>query len=160
MRMWSILLVESDLKWCLHLSRSLLLYSNKKQTCCFPSCSISRMHLDFIWQRITDEGSVPEMRMWSILLVESDLKWCIHLSRSLLLYSNKKKTCCFLSCSISRMHLDQVILKRSCWWTNIIDVPVSEINRDTHCFYYEFRFVWEEERWPLRFAFSSVTYNT
>ena len=30
--------------------------------------------------RITDEGSVPDMRIWSISLVKSDLKWCIHLS--------------------------------------------------------------------------------
>ena len=30
--------------------------------------------------------SVPEMRIWSILLIKSDLKWCIHLSRSLFLY--------------------------------------------------------------------------
>ena len=36
--------------------------------------------------RTTDEGSVPEMRIWSILLIKSDLKWCIHLSRSLFLY--------------------------------------------------------------------------
>ena len=33
--------------------------------------------------RITDEGSVPEIRVWSILLKKSDLKWCIHLGRSL-----------------------------------------------------------------------------
>ena len=39
-----------------------------------------------LWLRTTDEGSVPEMRIWSILLFESDLKWCIHLSRSLFLY--------------------------------------------------------------------------
>ena len=32
--------------------------------------------------RITDEGSVPEMRIWSILLIKSDSKWCLHLSRS------------------------------------------------------------------------------
>ena len=37
----------------------------------------------FLWLRITDEGSVPEMRIWSISLIKSDLKWCIHLSRSL-----------------------------------------------------------------------------
>ena len=37
---------------------------------------------------LTDEGSVPEMRIWSILLIKSDLKWCIHLSRSLFLYFN------------------------------------------------------------------------
>ena len=40
----------------------------------------------FVWLRIADEGSVPEMRIWSILLIKSDLKWCIHLSRSLFLY--------------------------------------------------------------------------
>ena len=28
---------------------------------------------------------IPEMRIWSILLIKSDLKWCIHLSRSLYL---------------------------------------------------------------------------
>ena len=32
------------------------------------------------------EGSVPEMRIWPILLIKFDLKWCIHLSRSLFLY--------------------------------------------------------------------------
>ena len=37
----------------------------------------------FLWLRITDEGSVPGMRIWSISLIQSDLKWCIHLSRSL-----------------------------------------------------------------------------
>ena len=35
------------------------------------------------WLRITDEGPLPEMRIWSILLFKSDLKYCIHLSRSL-----------------------------------------------------------------------------
>ena len=39
-----------------------------------------------VWLRITDEGSVPEMHIWSILLIKSDLNWCIHLSRSLFLY--------------------------------------------------------------------------
>ena len=38
--------------------------------------------------RITDEGSVPEMRIWSILLIKSFVKWCIHLSRSLFLNFN------------------------------------------------------------------------
>ena len=37
----------------------------------------------FVWLRITDEGSVPEMRIWSVLLIKSDLKLCIHFSRSL-----------------------------------------------------------------------------
>ena len=39
-----------------------------------------------LWLRTTDEGSVPEMRIWSILLIKSDLKWCIHLGRSLFVY--------------------------------------------------------------------------
>ena len=39
------------------------------------------------WLRITDEGPISEMRIWSILLIKSDLKWCIHLGRSLFLYS-------------------------------------------------------------------------
>ena len=34
------------------------------------------------------EGSLPEMRIWYILLIISDLKWCIHLSRSLFLYNH------------------------------------------------------------------------
>ena len=37
----------------------------------------------FVWLRITDEGSVPVMRKWSILLMKSDLKWCIHLDFNL-----------------------------------------------------------------------------
>ena len=40
----------------------------------------------FFGLRIIDEGSIPEMRIWSIVLIKSDLKWCIHLSRSLYLY--------------------------------------------------------------------------
>ena len=43
----------------------------------------------FVWLRITDEGPVPEIRIWSILLIKSDLKWCIHLS-SLYLYLKRK----------------------------------------------------------------------
>ena len=37
----------------------------------------------FIWLRTTCEGSVPEMRIWFILLMKSDFKWCtcIHLSK-------------------------------------------------------------------------------
>ena len=46
-------------------------------------------HLNyFVWSRINDEGSLPEMRIWSIFFIKSDLKWCIHLSRSLFLYED------------------------------------------------------------------------
>ena len=37
----------------------------------------------FVWPRITDDGSVPEMRILSILILRSDLKWFIDLRRSL-----------------------------------------------------------------------------
>ena len=39
----------------------------------------------FVLLMITEEGSVPEMRIWSKLLIAPDLKWYIHLSRSLFL---------------------------------------------------------------------------
>ena len=45
----------------------------------------------FVWLRITDEGSVREMYIWSILLVKSDLKWFINLIRSLILYTQQKR---------------------------------------------------------------------
>ena len=41
-----------------------------------------------VWLKITEEGSVPEMRIWSILLIKSDQKWNIHFSRNLFLYFN------------------------------------------------------------------------
>ena len=44
----------------------------------------------FLWLRITDGGSVPEMRIWSISLIKSDLKWCIHLGKSLFFNLNSK----------------------------------------------------------------------
>ena len=40
----------------------------------------------FVWLRITDEGSLPGMRIWSILLIESELKWCINLKRGLCIF--------------------------------------------------------------------------
>ena len=45
--------------------------------------------IHFVWRRITDEGSLPEIGIWSILFIKSELKWCIHLSRSLFLYYQK-----------------------------------------------------------------------
>ena len=55
-------------------------------------CLYSTFHLEyllvltrfcFVWLRITDEGSVPDMRIWSIFVIKSDFKWYIHLGRSL-----------------------------------------------------------------------------
>ena len=53
---------------------------------CHRTGSDHLLFVYFVWLRITDEGSVLEMRIWSILLIQSDLKWCIHLGRSLFLY--------------------------------------------------------------------------
>ena len=41
------------------------------------------------------EGSVPEMRIWPILLIKFDLKLCIHLGRSLFLYLLYLQLLCF-----------------------------------------------------------------
>ena len=144
MRIWFILLIKSDLKWWIHLSRSLFYVFQLLGEChCWWTRESPRAHVAkfygrlrlirsilrastfsvlklteiiiswvyysilngfslfrhfsaslinflncFVWLRITDEGSVPEMRIWFILLVKSDSKWCIHLSRSLFLYFN------------------------------------------------------------------------
>ena len=143
MHIWSILLTKSDLKWCIHLSRSLFLCFNYlvrvtagglksprghiakfcgrarliRSILRASKCSVlkliemvilrvyytisfgfslfrhfwaSRFNLlkYFVWLRITDESSIPEMHIWSILLIKSDLKWCIDLSRSLFLCFN------------------------------------------------------------------------
>ena len=55
--------------------------------------------------------SVPEMRIWSILLIKSDLKWCIHLSRSLFLYSNTTANDVH-NCTLHTVWLP---LKPRCW---------------------------------------------
>ena len=55
---------------------------------------ITSMAKDHWWR-----SQYPIMRIWSILLIKSDLKWCIHLNRSLFLYFNLLGEC-------------------HCWWTN------------------------------------------
>ena len=39
-----------------------------------------------VWLMITDDGSLPEMRIWSLLIIKSDFKWCVYFRRSLYLY--------------------------------------------------------------------------
>ena len=53
----------------------------------------------YVLRRITDEGSLPVMRIWSIMLIKSELKWCIHLSRSIFLYLHQfvKELCLFVN---------------------------------------------------------------
>ena len=46
------------------------------------------MKVHLFWLRITDEGSVSDTRIWFILLIKSDLKWCVHLSKRMFLYLN------------------------------------------------------------------------
>ena len=73
----------------------------------------------FVLPRIIDEGSLPEMRIWSILLIKSDLKWCIHLSICLFTFNRYKTeikdnrhivdaiyTCTFSSLSINRIDIN------------------------------------------------------
>ena len=79
----------------------------------------------FIWRRITDEGLLPEMRIWSILLIISDLKWCLHLSRSLLIF--------------------QLLGECHCWWTS--ESPRAHVGK----FYGRLRLirsVWEHQNFP------------
>ena len=46
--------------------------------------SITIQFCKLVW--LADESSVTEMRIWSILLIKFDLKWCLHLRRSLFLF--------------------------------------------------------------------------
>ena len=137
MRIWSILLIKSELKWCIHLSKvSFLIFQLLGECHCWWTSESPRAHVakfygglrlirsvlraskfsvlklieivilwdfytipfgfslfrnfrvnifyfghHFVWRRITDEGSLPKMRIWSILLIKSEIKWCIHLSK-------------------------------------------------------------------------------
>ena len=67
---------------------------------CFDTfgLSLSNFWNYFAWLRITDEGSVPEMRIWSILWIKSELKCCIHLRESLFIF--------------------QLLGEFHCWWTS------------------------------------------
>ena len=64
--------------------------------CFFVDITFQLVKLLF-WLRIIDECPVPEIHIWSILFIKSDLKWCIHLSRSLILFyvsqSQRLKLC-------------------------------------------------------------------
>ena len=76
----------------------------------------------FVQQRITDRGSVPEMHIWSILLIKSDLKWCMHLSRSLFLYFSHKRDYRLTSIDI---------LMRSVLWAPMSWKGVFYVTQDT-----------------------------
>ena len=62
----------------------------------------------WVWLRIIDESLVPEMRIRSMLFIKSDLKWCIHLSRS--------------PCCIS-----------TTWWVSDMHKAEKRAKHKTHC---------------------------
>ena len=60
----------------------------------------------FVWLRITDEGLVAEMSIWSIFLIKSDLEWGISLRRNLLCIFQLPRECqCWLTTEFSRVHV-------------------------------------------------------
>ena len=67
----------------------------------------------FLWLRITDEDSIPEMCIWSILLIKSDLKWCINHSRRLYLYFEILQFIVKMACKHNRSTEGCSNLKRS-----------------------------------------------
>ena len=67
---------------------------------------------NFVWLRITDEGSLPEMRIWSILLIKSVLKWCIHLSGSLFYY------CYMINLVFNKM--EETFQSNTLDWSNLV----------------------------------------
>ena len=66
----------------------------------------------FVWLRITDEGSVPKMRIWFKLYIKSDIKWYIHLSRSLFLYFIKINDLQKMTHSEARLFADDCLFYR------------------------------------------------
>ena len=61
------------------------------------------------------------MRIWSILLIESDLKWCIHLSSSLLLY--------FKRSNMIESHTMTALVSLPSWITALVAVSIASIAR-------------------------------
>ena len=75
--------------------------SGKEHTVIKTTSTLGNYNYNSIYENAWFEafGSLPEMRIWSILLIKSDLKWCRHLSKSLFLYFNylvsvPEGTCC------------------------------------------------------------------
>ena len=104
----------------------------------------------FVWLRITHEGSVPGVCIWSIVLIQSDLKWCIHLSRSLFLYLHESKSYILSPAStpyfciivlirgLSGKFEDRVITETKT--SNNIDLFLFVLLRTISQFIYEFSF--------------------
>ena len=73
-------------------------------------------------------SSLPEMRIWSILLIKSDLKWCTHLSRSLLLYFRYHNTCHNNYISIPSMYISCSSYETYSMQATIIDDMLNHAN--------------------------------
>ena len=52
---------------------------------------MNEVFLYYVWLRITDEGSISEKSVWSILWIISDLNWRSHLKVANLITSKTKK---------------------------------------------------------------------
>ena len=63
----------------------------------------------FVWQRVTEDGSVPEMRIWSILLIQSDLVWSMHLGKSIFLYLTNEITFTMLIQIMHRINVNNFV---------------------------------------------------
>ena len=96
----------------------------------------------FLWLSITYEGSVPEMRILPISIL-SDLKWCIHLSRSLLLEFNS-----------SRAFFHKWLKERSySSFAYMLFCNLASIDGQCHCVLSEIQILW------LNNLFTHSTFN-
>ena len=85
----------------------------------------------FVWLRINEEGSVPGMRIWSILMIKSDLKWCIiFFSRNLFLYVTTWKRFQF---QFRTVYLIRIIeeKKKEIWPSPMTKPPIPTENSKT-----------------------------
>ena len=83
-----------------------------------------RLFKNFVWQRITDEDSMPEMRIWSISLIKSGLKWCLHLERSLFSYLYRIRCMTAVGDDFVRLSVKSFVLsycKRYLMWHMCLD---------------------------------------
>ena len=109
-----------------------------------------------LWLRITEEGSLPEMRIWSILLIKSDLKWCIHLSKSLFLYFNYLVSVTAGGPESPRGHMSPSSTVDFGWFVAFESIKIFRVKIDLNCnlwVYYTipFGFSWFRHFWVITF---------
>ena len=81
MRIWSILLIKSDLKWCIHLRRSLFLYFNYLVSVKAggPVCPRGRAHVAKFYGRLRLNHSVLRASKFSVLKFNSLRATTVHI---------------------------------------------------------------------------------